>query len=107
MMQETPACATRLMHRTLNGPIVTRRPGKAIHPAQQKKTSVAFPIRRMAYLAAQAFHFIELIPPFAFVLQRAHIFIIHNGVYIAGSGRLVIVIQLETRHAHNKQSLLD
>lgn len=76
MMQESLAEATGLERRALNGQIVTCRPSDRIHAAQQTLPYfIPQPRSLMAYLAVQAFHFIELIPPFAFVLQCARIFI--------------------------------
>lgn len=78
MMQETLAGATSLPQWTLHGQIVTCRPSHRIHAAQQ---TLSYFIPRhwilMAYLAMQAFHFIELIPPFAFcfaVCSHIHLF---------------------------------
>lgn len=60
----------------------------------------------MAYLAMQAFHFIELIPPFALFCRVLTYSFIHNGMCIVVSGCLVIVIQLETEHVLNKEKLV-
>lgn len=67
MMQETLAGSTCLPQWTQRGQIVTRRPGHRIHAAH-RMLSYFIPRQRslMAYLAMQAFHFTELIPPFAF-----------------------------------------
>lgn len=78
MMQETLAGATSLLQWTLHGQIVTCRPGHRIHAAH-RTLSYFIPRQRslMAYLAMQAFPFIELIPPFAFcfaVCSLIHLF---------------------------------
>lgn len=53
-----------------------------------------------------AFHFIELIPPFALFCRVLTYSFIHNGMCIVVSGCLVIVIQLETEHVLNKEKLV-